>query len=76
MFDNKNFGVIAYANGFTYWIYRTNDSIEDVKKDNYFSKNVLDLLGIGDLIIIVARETTDTLYIKSLDPFVLAKQGE
>ena len=76
MFDNKNFGVIAYANGFTYWVYRTDDTINDVKESNYFPKNTIDLLAIGDIITIIARETTDTLYIKSLNPVVLAKQGE
>jgi len=74
-FDNKGFGVIAYARGFTYWIYQTNDKISDVKSSDYFPKGAIDMMACGDLIIIIASDTTDTLYVKSLAPMKLEKQG-
>lgn len=74
-FDNKDLSVLAYASGFTYWYYKTNDVISDVKSNDYFPKGAIDMMACGDLIIINASDTTDTLYIKSLAPMKLEKQG-
>lgn len=35
-FQNKNLSVIAYANGFTMWHYKTNDCLSDLM-DGYFN---------------------------------------
>lgn len=69
-FNHRNWSVIAYANGFTLWYYKTEDYLEDIK-DGYFTKNALDLMNVGDIMIINAGDTTDIRFIKSLSPFVL-----
>lgn len=69
-FNHKNWSVIAYANGFTLWHYKTEDYLKDIK-DGYFPKNALDLMNVGDIMIINAGDTTDIRFIKSLSPFVL-----
>ena len=50
-FMNKNFSVIAYANGFTLWHYKTNDTIAEVQDPAYFAR-VAVLMNAGDIIII------------------------
>lgn len=75
-FQNKNMSVIAFTNGFTYWHYSTiTDSYEDVIMSGYFNP-IKHLMAVGDLITIVTRETTNTLYVKELPNVTLAKQGE
>lgn len=74
-FKNTELSVIAYANGFTLWQYRTEDTIADLK-DKYFPKRILDLMANGDIMIINASNTTDILQIKSVTPFVLGNLGE
>lgn len=49
MFRNKDLSVIAYANGWTTWYYRTKDSLETVGKDGYFEP-VKSLMKSGDVI--------------------------
>ena len=69
-FQPRNWSVIAYANGFTLWHYKTEDYLKDIK-DGYFPKNALDLMNVGDIIIINAGDTTGIRTIKTLVPFVL-----
>lgn len=56
-FKNKDAAVIAYANGFTLWHYRSTDSIEQISK-NYFPKGFARLTATGDIMIINAGDTT------------------
>jgi len=58
MFENKNMSVIAYANGFTLWHYRTEDTIEQVCSDKYFPKGFADLTANGDIMIVNAGDGT------------------
>ena len=44
-FQPRNWSVIAYANGFTLWHYKTEDYLKDIK-DGYFPKNALDLMNV------------------------------
>lgn len=69
-FNSRNWSVIAYANGFTLWHYKTEDYLKDIQ-DGYFPKGALDLMNIGDIIIINAGDTTGIRAIKTLVPFVL-----
>ena len=71
-FNSRNLSVIAYAQGFTLWYYKTGDYLKDIQ-DGYFPKNALDLMNVGDIIIINAGDTTGIRAIKTLDPFVLEK---
>lgn len=52
-FQNKNLSVVAYANGFTLWQYKTEDTIQELLS-GYFT-TVADLMAVGDIIIINAR---------------------
>lgn len=50
-FMNRNLAVIAYANGFTLWHYKTNDAIAELQDPTYFAR-VAVLMNTGDIIII------------------------
>lgn len=51
-FENKNFSVLAYANGFTLWHYATKtDMLKDLEDQNYFLQ-VRNLMNTGDIVIL------------------------
>lgn len=59
MYNNKKMSVIAYANGFTLWHYRTQDTIKEVSEDGYFETlwqrgNIND----GDIVILNCKDAT------------------
>lgn len=54
-FMNKNLSVIAYANGFTLWYYKTEDTITGVEDPSYFTI-VQTLMNDGDIIIINCKD--------------------
>ena len=57
-FKNNQFGMLAYAGGFSVWFYSTNDdTIEQVAGDGYFD-NAYTLLNPGDLIICRCADAT------------------
>lgn len=56
-FKNKDMSVIAYANGFTLWHYRSVDTMQQIEK-NYFPKGFVDLTANGDLMIVNAGDKT------------------
>lgn len=64
-FQNKNLSVIAYANGFTLWHYKTQDGVEDLQGE-YFPKNIVDLMAVGDMLIINASDGNYIRFIKSI----------
>ncbi len=50
-FQNKNLSVIAYANGFTLWHYKANETLAAITTSGYFS-SVNTLMNTGDIILI------------------------
>ena len=55
-YKNKDLSVLAYANGFTLWQYKTNDDIDMIDTQRkYFTPNVVRLMNVGDMIIISSR---------------------
>lgn len=48
-FQNKNLSVIAYANGFTMWHYKTEDQLEELL-NGYFD-SVSDLMNKNDMLV-------------------------
>lgn len=56
-FQNKNLSVIAYANGFTLWHYKANETITTITTSGYFSP-VATLMKTGDIILINASNGT------------------
>ena len=50
-FQNKNLSVMAYANGFTLWHYKANETLSAITTSGYFS-SVNTLMNTGDIILI------------------------
>lgn len=77
MFRLLNLSIIAYAGGFTFWIYKDqNIEIEEMIKDDFF-KDAKGIINEKDLIICAAKDTVETYYIKTTSPKItLKKQGE
>lgn len=74
--QNKNLSVIAYANGWTLWMYRDYQlSIDDMEKEGFFNK-VKDLMAIGDVFYLVAKDTVKHMWVKTLNPVSLEEMGE
>lgn len=58
-FKNRNFSVLAYANGFTLWHYTTNeDTLEQICDKSYWANGVAALANTGDIMIINASDGT------------------
>lgn len=57
-FKNRNMSVIAYANGFTLWHYKTMDSIKLLDEDIHYFAQISTLMKTGDIIIINAGDIT------------------
>jgi hypothetical protein len=49
-YNSQNLSVLAYANGFTLWHYKTTDAAVDVDNTGYFNSAVL-MLRVGDFIL-------------------------
>jgi hypothetical protein len=49
-FDRNNLSVLAYANGFTLWHYRTTDTSAVVDTTGYFN-GAAEMLRVGDMIL-------------------------
>ena len=70
-FKNKNMSVIAFANGFTLWHYKSNeDSLEQIEWAGYFDR-VVTLMAHGDIIIINGRDGTAIRAVTELSPSVI-----
>jgi outer membrane protein assembly factor BamB len=54
-FSPRNLSVLAYANGFTLWHYKTRDRLADVGDDRYFG-SAADLLANGDMVMVTAAD--------------------
>ena len=67
--NSKNLSVLAYANGFTLWHYRTEDTKATVLGAGYFDV-VQNIFNVGDLIItstdVEGERTTTMLVVKNL----------
>lgn len=48
-FQIKDLGVLAYAHGFTFWYYRTDDMAITVRETGYFA-DAADMLRVSDRI--------------------------
>ena len=54
-FSPRNLSVLAYANGFTLWLYKTPDRLSDVDEARYFGP-AEDLLANGDVVMVSAAD--------------------
>ena len=58
-FNNRNFSVLAYANGFTLWYYTTNeDTLEQIYDKSYWDEGIATLANTGDIMIVNASDGT------------------
>ena len=74
--QNKNLSVIAYANGWTLWAYRdVSISIDDMMKEGFFDR-VKDLMAVGDVFYLIAKDTVKHVWVKTLNPVSLEDMGE
>ena len=67
--NSKNLSVLAYANGFTLWHYKTEDVKTTVSADGYFN-DVQNIFNVGDAIIasvnIEGEPVTTIFVVKSI----------
>lgn len=63
-FANKNLSVLAYANGFTMWHYKTDDQLNELL-DGYFNP-VSDLMNKNDMIILNTGDINCIMFIKEI----------
>ena len=55
-FAVRNLSVLAYANGFTLWHYKTDgDALPSVQSPGYFD-DAIDMLASGDMLLVSAPE--------------------
>lgn len=64
-FEARNISVLAYANNFTMWHYKTEDTLEDVKRVGYFN-NASSMLRRNDLIILNTKDHNTSVWVKSV----------
>lgn len=57
-YNSKDFSVMAYANGFTLWSYRTKDMLGDLKEPGYFNETA-PFVRAGDMIMVTANSQAD-----------------
>ncbi len=64
-FSLRNLSVLAYANGFTLWHYKTGcDAQADVDQARFFD-DAGDMLAGGDMVMVSARDGGRMLYVQS-----------
>lgn len=67
-FKNKNFSVVAFCNGWTWWHYVSHDdSLRDIIDNNEYFLPVRALMNTGDMIVINGKDTTGVRYIEMAD---------
>ena len=76
MFKNKNLSVIAYANGFTLYHYKSDESLGVITQDNYLDNYfdpIIHLSATGDIIIINASDGTAIKVFEIVDNHIILK---
>ena len=63
--QNKNLNIIAYANGWTMWHYKTTDVMEELL-DGYFNP-VATLMNQNDTLVINAGDQNCIMFVKEIN---------
>lgn len=58
-FNSKHLTALTHGNGFTMWVYRTADASAAVDNAGYFSGEAVNMLGIGDVILVQTVNDAD-----------------
>ncbi len=62
-FSLRNLSILAYSNGFTLWLYQTNqDDRSSILTDRFF-QDAGDMLAQGDIVVASARDSSFLLSI-------------
>ena len=64
-FQTRNLNVLAYANGWTMWHYKTTDLLEELL-DGYFNP-VATLMNQNDMIVINAGDQNCIMFVKEIN---------
>ena len=66
-FAIRNLSVLAYANGFTLWHYKSGkDKLDAISSGNYLA-DASDMLTVGDLLMISAADGARVLAVAAAD---------
>ena len=55
-FKNKNLAVLCYANGFTLWHYRTDDTMDEVSNNPSYFLSIYALVNVGDIMLLNCKD--------------------
>ena len=66
-FTIRDLSVLAYANGFTLWHYKTaSDTLADIAGDDYFAE-ASDMMAVGDMVMVSATRGCRILGVDQAD---------
>ena len=65
-FAIRNLSVLAYANGFTHWHYKSKDTLEEIKAPNYMA-DAGDILTKNDILFVTGSDGTTMLVVTLAD---------
>ena len=65
-FAIRNLSVLAYANGFTHWHYKSKDTLEEIKAPNYMA-DAGDMLAENDILFVTGSDGTTMLVVTQVD---------
>ena len=68
-FAVRHLSVLAYTNGFTHWLSQ-NCNLADVIAPDFFT-DARDMIAVGDIILVSARDGAAQLWVASADPSVV-----
>ncbi len=64
MFQLSRLSVLSYANGFTLWHYKANDTAASAFESRFFADG-RDMLNVGDMVIVSAPDGTGAIGVVS-----------
>lgn len=76
-FKNKDMSVIAYANGWTMWHYKTNqDTLQNIVDNREYFSNLYTLMNVGDVVYMETKDRiiSQVAVIRVGDKFVEVKE--
>lgn len=65
-FATAGLKLLASADGFSLWVYRSADTIATVNSAAYFTGDAVNMLGIRDLILVIDTATPTTNWVNVL----------
>ena len=64
-FTTRDFSVLAYADGFALWHYKSGtDSLDDVARNDYFG-DASDMMAVGDMVLVSSKSAGTIMFVVS-----------